>query len=261
MTILDSRAFRRFQWFLCSRIGTPLLALGLAVSPVPAQPAPAQEGSLRLIVIDDETGDPIEGAFIRIKGRSPDLTTDAKGRITLEHLPAGRLMADIGAIGYEMRREPFLIQAGSSLELRIGLSFTGDKLPDLVVEARQEKLYPRYSDFHRRQKTGTGFYITWREIHNKGYTRLGDVLRVVRGVQVHCQPNDCLILMSRSTSCPPAVWVDGRPSDFYGANTPVGDVYGMEVYRGPSELPAEFVGTGMCGAIVLWTKNRAYRQN
>jgi hypothetical protein len=59
--------------------------------------------------------------------------------------------------------------------------------------------------------------------------------------------------------CPPAIWVDGRPSDFYGANTAVGDIYGMEVYRGPSELPAEFTSNGMCGAIVVWTKNRQYR--
>jgi len=237
----------------------PLLALALGAHPTQAQPSPPQQGGLRLIVSDDETGEPIEGAFVRIKGRSPDLATDSRGRVTLENLPVGRIEAHIGAIGYESRREPLLVQAGSSPELRIGLSFTGDKLPDLVVEARQEKLYPRYADFHRRVKNGAGFYITWREIHDKGYSRLGDVLRVVRGVQVHCRPNDCLILMSRSTTCPPAVWVDGRPSDFYGANIPLGDVYGMEVYRGPSELPAEFTTNGMCGAIVLWTKNRSYR--
>ena len=239
-------------------LGLALLALPLVPNQAPAQSPPAQEGSLRLFVIDDETGDPIEGAFVRIKGRTPDVATDAKGRITLANLPAGRILADIGAIGYEMRREPILIQTGSSAELRIGLSFTGDKLPDVVVEARQEKLYPRYSEFHRRQKNGAGFYITWREIQAKGYSRLGDVLRVVRGVQVQCRPTDCLILMSRSTTCPPAIWVDGRPSDFYGGNTPIGDIYGMEVYRGPSELPAEFVGTGMCGAVILWTKNRVY---
>ncbi len=171
----------------------------------------------------------------------------------------GKTTAEIGAIGYQVRRETLFVNEGPVVQRTIGLSFTGDKLPDLIVEARQEKLYPRYSDFHRRQKNGAGFYITWREIHAKGYSRLGDVLRGVRGVQVNCRPNDCLILMARSTSCPPAIWVDGRPSDFYGANTAVGDIYGMEVYRGPSELPAEFTTNGMCGAIVLWTKNRQYR--
>lgn len=235
------------------------LALSLGAIPTQAQPSPPEQGGLRLIISDDETGEPIEGAFVRIKGRSPDLTTDSKGRVTLEDLPVGRIDAQIGAIGYESRREPFLVQAGPTVEVRIGLSFTGEKLPDIVVQARQEKLYPRYADFHRRVTNGAGFYITWKEIKARGFSRLGDVLRVVRGVQVQCRPNDCLILMSRSTSCPPAIWVDGRPSDFFGANTPIGDIYGMEVYRGPSELPAEFMTNGMCGAIVLWTKNRSYR--
>ena len=215
--------------------------------------------NLRLLVRDDETGEPVAGAFVRIKGRSPDATTDPSGRVTLEGLPVGQVTAEIGAIGYELRREPLFVKEGAVEQRTVGLSFNGDKLPDVVVEARQEKLYPRYSDFHRRQKNGAGYYITWKEIHDKGYSRLGDVLRGVRGVMVTCRPNDCLIQMSRSNGCPPAIWVDGRPSDFYGANTAVGDIYGMEVYRGPSELPAEFITNGMCGAIILWTKNRQYR--
>ena len=243
------------------RLTISFAALGLVLpaSSARSQDPPAQENSVKVVVIDDETGEPIGGAFVRIKGRSPDLLTDEKGRATVSNLKAGRHTVDFGAIGYEMRREPVLVQDGPVGEVRIGLSFTGEKLPDLVVEARQEKLYPRYSDFHRRIKNGAGFYITWREIHAKGYSRLGDVLRGVRGVQVQCRPNDCLILMSRSQSCPPQIWVDGRPSDFYGGNTPIGDIYGMEVYRGPSEMPAEFLTNGMCGAIVLWTKNRSYR--
>ena len=234
------------------------LILGVVI-PAQAQNEQTTSGSLTILVVDDETGDPVSGAFIRIKGRAPDRTTDQSGRATLDSLPLGRTMADIGAIGYAMRREPLFVKAGPAVQWTVGLSFTGDKLPDVIIEARQEKLYPRYSDFHRRQKTGAGFYITWKEIHDKGYSRLGDVLRGVRGVQVTCRPNDCLIMMSRSNGCPPAIWVDGRPSDFYGANTAVGDVYGMEVYRGPSELPAEFLTNGMCGAIILWTKNRQYR--
>ena len=235
------------------------LTLSLATGPIQAQAARAREGGMRLLILDDETGDPITGAVIRIKGRSPDVVTNANGRITLELLPIGRLTVDVVAIGYLPRQESLLIQEGVPPEHRLGLSFTGEKLPDIVVEARQEKLYPRYQDFHRRQKNGAGFYITWKEMHARRYSRLGDVLRNVRGVQVHCRPNDCLILMSRSTTCAPTIWVDGRESDYYGANTSIEDIYAMEVYRGPSEMPAEFIGTSMCGAIVLWTKNRSYR--
>jgi hypothetical protein len=217
----------------------------------------AQKGSLRILIIDDETGDPIPEAFIRIKGRQP-LFADPRGRATVDSLALGRHEAEFGAIGYEARKDYLFVQEGASPERRIGLTFTGEKLPDLIVEARQEKLYPRYADFHRRQQQGGGYYITWRDIRDKGYTRLGDALRTVRGVRVRCPTADCVIEMERS-ACLPRVWVDGRQSDYFGANTPVGDVYGIEVYRGASEMPAEYIGNGMCGAVIIWTKNRPYR--
>jgi hypothetical protein len=230
----------------------------LSVGPVGSpHPAHAQKGSIRVLVVDDETGDPVAEAFIRIKGRTP-LFTDTKGRAIIDSLTLGRHEAELGAIGYEPRKEYLFVQEGSSPERRVGLTFTGEKLPDVIVEARQEKLYPRYSDFHRRSQQGAGFYITWREIKAKGFSRLGDVMRTVRGVQVRCPTQDCIIEMSRS-ACLPKIWVDGRPSDYFGANMPVGDVYGIEVYRGASEMPAEFIGNGMCGAVIIWTKNRPYR--
>jgi hypothetical protein len=237
----------------------PLLLTALAVL-LPGTPRPlaAQRGGVRLLIVDDETGEPIAEAMVKLKGRSP-LLTDNRGKISLDSLPRGKHEVEIAAIGYEPRKEPLFIQDEQLPDRRIGLTFTGDKLPELVVEARQEKLYPRYQDFHRRQQTGAGFYITWKEIKSRGYNRLGDVMRGVRGVQVQCVINDCQYIMSRSSTCKPAIWVDGRPSDFYGGNLPIGDIYGLEVYRGSSELPAEFVGTGGCGAVVIWTKNRTYR--
>jgi hypothetical protein len=43
-------------------------------------------------------------------------------------------------------------------------------------------------------------------------------------------------------------------------DTPIRDVYGIEIYRGPSEVPGEFSGSNaMCGVIVMWTKSRPYR--
>ena len=65
-----------------------LAGIGLVASLVIAPSRPSrdrisQTGGVRLLVMDDETGEPIEGAFIRIKGRQ-DLTTDQAGRVTLE---------------------------------------------------------------------------------------------------------------------------------------------------------------------------------
>lgn len=249
-SLLHSGRIQLFAWT------TFFSVLGVSLSMTPRTVA-AQKGSVRLLILDDETGDPVAEAFIRIKGRTP-VFSDAKGRVTIDSLALGRHEAELGAIGYEARKEYLFVTEGTPTERRIGLNFTGEKLPDIIVEARQEKLYPRYADFHRRSQQGAGFYITWREIKAKGFSRLGDVMRTVRGVQVRCPTQDCVIEMARS-ACLPKVWVDGRPSDYFGANMPVGDVYGIEVYRGASEMPAEFIGNGMCGAVIIWTKNRPYR--
>ena len=246
----------------CLRLPRALsLAAFLCVAGWPGGPPRlgAQTTGFRLLIVDDETGDPIAAASVRVKGATTDALTGDNGQVTLDGLQAGKVEVEIRAIGYEPRKETLVVQAGRLLERRLGLQFTGDKMPDVVVTARREKLVGRYQDFHRRMVSGSGVFITWEEIKQRSYSRLGDALRNIRGVQVNCRTHDCAIFMSRSSSCPPTIWVDGTESNYFGPNTPIGDVYGIEVYRGAGEIPAEYAGTSMCGAVVIWTKNRPYR--
>ena len=217
-------------------------------------------GTVRILVVDDETGDPVQGATLKAKNRETMYTTDQRGMVHLDSLPAGKVQVQIRAIGFMPRDDYLNVQADQVSDRRFGLAFSGEKLPELVVSSRREKLSGRYQDFHRRMAAGSGFFLMWDEIQRKGYSRLGDALRTVRGVHMECRVHNCVIQMARSDNCPPAaVFVDGRPSDYFGPNTPIGDVYGIEVYRGAGEMPGEFVGTGGCGAVAIWTKNRPYK--
>jgi outer membrane cobalamin receptor len=66
--------------------------------------------------------------------------------------------------------------------------------------------------------------------------------------------------MSRDPQCFPTWWVDGTRVASFHENTPIRDVYGIEIYRGPGEVPGEFAGSdAACGVIVIWTKSRPYR--
>jgi hypothetical protein len=239
-------------------IASTLIAL---VCLAPAATAQDKTGTVNLVLVDDETGDPVQGASIGIKDKEGSWTTDASGRVSIKEVAAGRVELEIRAIGFMPRKDHLSLQAGQTVERRFGLEFTGDKMPELIVTTRREKLSGRYQDFHRRQAAGSGYFIMWDEIKRKGYTRLGDALRNVRGVRTECRTtHSCVIEMSRSENCPPAaVFVDGREADYFGPNTPIGDVYGIEVYRGAGEIPGEFAGTGGCGAVVIWTKNRPYK--
>jgi len=222
-------------------------------------PAPAAQGAvLKLQLVDDETGDPITGAIVKIKGL-PDTTTGAAGRVELTGLKAKSWQVEFRALGYEPRMETIYLTEGQVLSMRFGLSFTGDKLPDVVVTERRSKLSPRYADFHRRMTSNLGFYVTWETIKQKGYANLGETLRGVRGVYVNCAITDCKISMSRSRGCVPTFWLDGIEGGSFASAVPIRDVYGIEVYRGAGETPGEYAGSGGCGVIVIWTKSKPYR--
>lgn len=224
-----------------------------------ARPHPAvAQGKVMVAIVDEETGDGLVGAVIKIRNR-PDGVTDQAGKVLLEGLPAGRIEIDIRAIGYLGRRDYLGVVDGATKDQRFGLSFTGEQMPEIVVTARREKLMGRYQDYHRREAAGSGVFIGWQEIAQKGYSRLGDALRNVRGVRVQCRTSDCTIMMARSSQCSPTIWVDGTENTYFGANMPIGDIYGIEVYRGSGEIPAEYAGNSACGAVVLWSKNRPYK--
>jgi len=77
-------------------------------------------------------------------------------------------------------------------------------------------------------------------------------------VQQVCITNDCIAKMVRAPpGCYPQYFLDGRESTpYFARNTPPHDIQGIEIYRGGSEIPGEFGGSGSgCGVIAIWTKS------
>ncbi len=129
------------------------------------------------------------------------------------------------------------------------------------------------ADFHdRRQRAGSGRFITRDQIEKEDPLRLTDLFRSVPGVRiVPSLMGGSRVRLRSSTArdCVPFVWVDGVPM---GAGefdldvlTPE-TVEGVEIYSGVSGVPQRFMGTrgeGSCGAIVVWTgfaERRAQRE-
>jgi hypothetical protein len=142
------------------------------------------------------------------------------------------------------------------------LDFTGDELPDVVVQARAEQLMSRYLDFERRRERGLGAYLRWDEIKERGYYSVGDALRSVRGIRIKCDQKrfECYAVLSRTPHCKPAWYVDGVQVSSFHENTPIRDVYGIEIYRGAGEVPGVYAGSdAACGVIVVWTKSRPFQ--
>lgn len=229
--------------------------LGLALGPTQA----LAQATLRGRVIDSEIGQPIAGATVRIRRDAP-LTTDSLGRFESRDLAEGEAEIAIQVIGYARGAFWIRIPPSGEVNREFALDFTGARLPAVVVEARAEKLERRYVAFEQRRHRKMGAYLRWDEL--TAYSSVGDALRSIRGVRIRCnqQTFECFAYMTRSPQCQPTWWVDGVEVHSFHENTSIRDVYGIEIYRGAGEIPAEFTGSNAgCGVIVLWTKSRPFR--
>jgi hypothetical protein len=238
----------------------PLLAAALAI--FFAVETAAAQAMLQGRVMDSETGNPLPGAMIRIKGGPAQLVSDSLGRFRADQLPAGEVEVRIQLLGYAPGVFRVRLPASGVVDRDFGMDFTGHRLPEQVVRARADQLAPRYSDFEQRRQRKLGAYFRWDELEQKGYSSVGDALRTVRGIKIKCnqQTFECFAFLARTPHCQPTWFIDGAEVRSFHENTPIRDVYGIEVYRGAGEVPGEYSGSNAaCGVIVIWTKSRPFR--
>lgn len=233
----------------------------LGVAALPA--AAAAQATLRGRVLDSEMGHALAGALVRIRqDAAATAKTDSLGFFSIPNLPRGVTDVRIQLIGYEEGLFRIYVPDSGLVDRQFSLDFNGFMLPEVVVQARAEVLQPRYIDFERRRLRKLGAFLRWDDLKKAGLSSVGDALRTVRGVRVQCDQAayECFAVMSRTPNCRPTWYIDGIQVHSFQENTPIRDVYGIEVYRGTGEIPAEFTGsTGGCGVIVMWTKSRPYR--
>ncbi len=242
------------------RILAPALLAVLAGAIAPRS-APAQ-GTLRGRVIDSEVGTSLAGATVRVGKGGPMVKTDSGGIFLAQNVTPGVIEIEIRQIGFEPGTFDIRIPESGVVQGVFPLDFNGFDLPAVIVEARAEKLVARYSDFEHRRHLRLGAYLRWDELHKAAYNSIGDALRTVRGVRMQCdqQRFECFAFMARTPQCQPTWYVDGVEVHSFHENTSIADVYGIEIYRGPGEVPAEFGGSNAaCGVIVVWTKSKPYR--
>lgn len=221
----------------------------------------AAQATLHGRVVDSETGTPVVGAHVTIRRGTP-LTTDSLGRFEARDLPAGDAQITIQLLGYAPGASKIRILDSGVMERVFSLDYTGQRLPAVAVRARAEQVMSRYSDFEQRRQRGLGAFLRWDQLTDERYGSVGDALRTIRGVRIQCnqQTFECFAVMARSPQCKPVWIIDGMEAGSFNENTPIRDVYGLEVYRGPGEIPGEYSGSNAaCGVIVMWTKSRPFR--
>ena len=123
--------------------------------------------------------------------------------------------------------------------------------------------------FYERRERGSGDFFTRLEIEERNPVEFTDLLRRVPGVVLTQNGFSVQIRFSRAMrglggggGCSsPLIYLDGAfiggAGDYVNLDNLVrpDQVEGIEVYKGPSQVPPQFNMTGSaCGVIVIWTR-------
>jgi hypothetical protein len=223
--------------------------------------APQPLGSAILTgTVTATNGQPLEGAQILLLGTQLGGRTDHNGNFRLGGLPGGTQSIEIRQIGYAPQRYAVDLAPNKESKVTAVLEERAVVLEAVEVAGKKGSGIP---GFDQRKKHGFGTFITRDDIEKRGSIRTTDLFRTIPGVQVLWNGSGYTVQMSRASTgyCPVQYYIDGAPFLSTGGDdmdqiVQPQDIQAIEVYKGPTETPAEFQGSGgaSCGTIVIWTR-------
>ena len=248
------------------RVTCALLALAIAAHPALAQrQAPGQLYGR----VKSAAGIPIPGVEILLVDTDVRTVTDDSGTFALAKAPVGHFHFIARRMGYRPVDTMLDRKENETKELRIELEAAVEMLDTVTVNGRRTTV--RMRDFWSRQANSPGAFITREDLEVRRPLHPSDMLRTIMGVkvgddQMNGRP---LISMSRNdigavrkilgADCRVNYYIDGSwvpPGSFHLDDIPASAIEGIEVYRGPSETPAQFrQRETACGLIVIWTRD------
>jgi hypothetical protein len=233
-------------------------------------------------VLEAETGAPVVGAIIEVVDRAQRVVaravTDPEGLFTTSLQRDGAYRLRANRLGFQAAITPLLHTDGyDHLVVEIRLDPEAVLLAPLEILGRSARaISPVLEGFTARARVGLGYFITRDDIENRRPGRVTDLLASVPGVSLESSGTGTrrTVTMSRSRiggmrNCPVQVFIDGRllnRSVSSGRDIGLsiddvvspGSVEGIEVYRGISGIPAEFLNTdARCGVVAIWTRRGA----
>jgi len=245
----------------------PVAALGLGVAVSRGGPVQAQAQAHAVTptagisgqVVNQQSRIPVSGARVNLIGTRLQSATDSAGRFTQASLGAGTYILEVRAIGYGVTSWVLRLADGELVDYVFELEPIGVDLAPIVVEGRPGYFQRRMQEFEERRRSGRGIFITHDQIEASHAATMADLLRGVPGVRLNCRSGVCTAQMTRTARgiCVADWVIDGVPASMSSTpHLPVVGIVAVEIYRSPSEAPAEFLkADSQCGVIAIWTKS------
>lgn len=224
-------------------------------------------------IIEKHTATPLADVEIQIRDGSgtrigPALRTDPDGLFSMRVPLAGPYTVSVRRLGYIPSVHDVLVAGRGIARIEIVLAIQPAKLEEVRV-ARTPSQRPHFMEgFEQRRRLGMGMFFTREEVQRSGTTTLSNFIRGYTGIQMSSRPGRTSANFGPTSmfrACNIALFVDGMrmhsssatPDQIFRSfeSIPPSHIEGIEIYRGRSQLPAEFGGPEVrCGAIVVWTR-------
>ncbi len=193
----------------------------------------------------DINGQPLPQVAVQIKALKLGTSTDGQGKFRLENLPEGEHSISISYLGYQTLSIDIQLNKNESKELNFTLRETTTDLPEVVISC----VSMTGGATGNNQLTGSGYYISPKQIQKFNYSDVNRTLRMVPGVYIQeedgfgLRPNIGLrgtgvdrsariTLMEDGILMAPAPYA--APSAYYFPS--VGRMQSMEVLKGSSQI-------------------------
>ena len=210
-------------------------------------------------VIVDSSGHPIGGALVSVDGGG-FTRSDAKGSFVLTGVPPGTRIVRVRAIAWKPLAFEIDLDPGSEHTGRIGLEPAPVLLPELKAVGGRGFDTPasrRLAGFEARRRVNAGTFRDRAAIDRMVALSTVDLLKNIPGVRVSSGPTGGHVTFARCVERV-SVWIDGDKVRTPSLDVALGlihpnDIEAIEIYRGLSQIPAEFLDDS-CAAVVIWTR-------
>lgn len=243
---------------------------------------------VRGVLYDDETGAPLLGTVMLVDpGKDSPVVYSATDSLGQFSLKAANGTYQIAAIkpGYtSVLSVPVPFEPGEQLTIRVPIAVSGDPHNRIGVLERlksgqhssQVTESTRRAGLDngglaQRRVMGLGLQFNRARLEQSSFSTLGEFLQGVVGFSVMNPASASTMRVTRGGSsfvnggaCHLGWFVDGHRMDIGGRMDPATDALGamslntieaVEIFRGISEMPAEFADPDIqCGAVAIWTR-------
>lgn len=236
-------------------------ALSVAAADAFAQGVPESRSIRRELVgvVRDPNGAALEGVSVGAQGLTT--RTDARGAFRLFTNGNDTLTIMLRLVGFEPVDALLTARESRWDTVLVQMERGAQRLARVdVKEAPTRKALALRTFEERRSRKAGGIFLDRGDIIEHQATRLGDVLRTRRGVQmVRGRVRFVSSMGGNRNACVPDVWLDGqRVKGMEVDDILASDVEAIELYPNFSTVPFEFTATGPqstpCGTIVIWTR-------